>query len=299
MAFELFRRRSVELAAIEVGLGGRLDATNVINPMAAAITTIDFDHQALLGDSLAAIAREKAGVIKTGIPVVIGPLPQEADEVVAEVCRERDARLIRSSERVQIREGAGSGVTLVSESHRLDNVRLVLRGRHQRDNAAVAMCVMEELRRLGVSLDERGMRAGFEQARWPGRLESTHRNGADVLLDAAHNAAGARALASHLRDIGWTDVTIVIGVMHDKDADAILEPLVPLAASMVCTTPPTPRAMAAADLAARAARLPMAPADIRTIPDHTAALVDACRPGSRVVACGSIFLVGPLRGILR
>ena len=299
IAFELFRRKSVELAVIEVGLGGRLDATNVISPMAAAITSIDFDHQALLGDTFEAIAREKAGVIKPGIPVVIGPLLREADNVVAAVCRERGAQLIRSRERVQIHERAESTIDIATADTRLEHVRLALRGRHQLDNAVVAMCVMEELRRLGVKLDDRGMRAGFEQVQWPGRLETARWHGADVLLDAAHNPAGARALADYLRDIGWTDVTLVIGVMHDKDVTAILEPLAPLCASIVCTTPPTPRAMAAVDLAARAAEHRAAPADIRSIPNPSAALEAACQPGARVVASGSIFLIGPLRGILR
>jgi dihydrofolate synthase/folylpolyglutamate synthase len=299
IAFELFRRTSVELAVIEVGLGGRLDATNVISPMAAAITSIDFDHQALLGDTLEAIAREKAGVIKPGIPVVIGPLHREADAIVAAVCRERGAPLIRARERVQIDEGTGTAIAIASADNRIEQVQLALRGRHQLDNASVAMCVMEELQRLGVELDDRAMRAGFEQARWPGRLETARWNGADVLLDAAHNPAGARALADYLRDIGWTDVTLVIGVMHDKDVTAILAPLAPLSASIVCTTPPTPRAMAAVDLAARAAEYRDAPADIRSFPDPAAALEFACRPGTRVVACGSIFLIGPLRGILR
>ena len=299
IAFELFRRKSVELAVIEVGLGGRLDATNVISPMAAAITSIDFDHQALLGDTFEAIAREKAGVIKPGIPVVIGPLLREADNVVAAVCRERGAQLIRSRERVQIHESTASTIAIATADTRLEHVKLALRGRHQLDNAAVAVCVMEELRRLGVKLDDRGMRAGLEQVRWPGRLETARRYGAEVLLDAAHNPAGARALADYLRDIGWTSVTLVIGVMHDKDVTSILEPLAPLCASIVCTTPPTSRAMAAVDLAARAAEHRAAPADIRSIPDPAAALEAACQPGARVVACGSIFLIGPLRGILR
>jgi dihydrofolate synthase/folylpolyglutamate synthase len=299
IAFELFRRNSVELAIIEVGLGGRLDATNVISPMAAAITSIDFDHQALLGNTFQSIAREKAGVIKPGIPVVIGPLTREADQVVDAVCRERGAHLIRSRERVQIHEGPRSTIDIATTENRLADVKLVLRGRHQHDNAAVAMCVMEELRRLGVKLDDRGMRAGFEQAQWPGRLEAAQWHGAELLLDAAHNAAGTRALADYLHDVGWTNVTLLIGVMHDKDVTAMLEPLAPLCASIVCTTPPTPRAMAAVDLAARAAEHRAAPADIRAIPDPAAALESACQPGARVIACGSIFLIGPLRGILR
>jgi dihydrofolate synthase/folylpolyglutamate synthase len=302
IAFELFRRASVEVAAIEVGLGGRLDATNVLSPMAAAITSIDFDHEALLGSTLTAIAREKAGVIKPGIPVVIGPLPREADDVVAAVCRERGADLIRSRDRVRVEridESADADVTVTTAVTRLEAVRLALRGRHQLDNAAVAVGVLEALLALGVSLGSGDIRAGLEQARWPGRLEAAQWRGADVLLDAAHNAAGARALAAYLRDIGWTSITLVIGVMHDKDAHAILAALAPLAATIICTTAPSPRAMAAFDLAALAGKAASAPDDVRAIADPEAALTAACRPGTRVVACGSIFLIGPLRGILR
>ncbi len=302
IAFELFRRASVEIAAIEVGLGGRLDATNVITPMAAAITSIDFDHEALLGSTLAAIAGEKAGVVKPGIPVVIGPLPDEADAVVATVCRERGAELIRARDRVRVKPEAdapGAPLTIESADMHLEHVRLALAGRHQRDNAAVAVAVLEALRRGGVRIGSDDVRAGLERARWPGRLEPARWQGAEVLLDAAHNAAGARALAAHLRDIGWTSATLLIGVMQDKDAAAIVAALAPLAGSIVCTTAPSPRAMAAFDLAALARGVAAAPDDVRAIADPAAALAAACRPGARVVACGSIFLIGPLRGILR
>jgi dihydrofolate synthase/folylpolyglutamate synthase len=290
------------VAAIEVGLGGRLDATNVITPMAAAITSIDFDHEALLGSTLAAIAGEKAGVVKPGIPVVIGPLPREAEDAVARVCSERGAELIRARDRVRVSAESAAPdalVTIESPAMRLAHVRPALAGRHQRDNAAVAVAVLQALRRAGMRVSPEHIRAGLEHAVWPGRLERTRWQGADVLLDAAHNAAGARALAAHLRDSGWTSITLLIGVMHDKDAAAILTALAPFANRIVCTTPPSPRALAAADLAAVARRVAAAPGDVQAMADPAAALAAACRPGARVVACGSIFLIGPLRGILR
>jgi dihydrofolate synthase/folylpolyglutamate synthase len=299
IAFELFRRASVELAVIEVGLGGRLDATNVISPMAAAITSIDFDHEALLGDTLAAIAREKAGVIKPGIPVVTGPLPDDADAAVEAVCRERGATLIRARTRVRVARRPDWTVDVAAPSLRLDGVRLALAGRHQEENAAVAVCVLEEIRRLGVRVSSADVRAGLERTRWPGRLEAARWRGADVLLDSAHNAAGARALASHLRDIGWRSIVLVVGVMGDKDASAILDALAPLASTIVCTAAPTPRAMAAADLAAVARAAARGPVDVRSIGDPAAALDAAAVAGSRVVVSGSIFLIGALRGILR
>jgi dihydrofolate synthase/folylpolyglutamate synthase len=304
IAFELFRRAGVEIGVIEVGLGGRLDATNVITPMAAVITTIDFDHQDLLGTSLESIAREKAGVIKPGIPVVVGPVPPGAHAVIAEVCRERAARLVDVPERVRVSPGRRPrGVTFTAGAHRLDDVTLALAGRHQVDNAAVAYCLFLELAAAGATLTADAMRAGLSHARWPGRLERRSWRGAEVILDAAHNVAGARALAAYLGDEGWTDVTLVFGVMRDKDAAEMLAALLPRCRTLVCTTPPSRRALTASALAALASSVAQQaahdPPEILAIDDPARAFADACRPGARVVAAGSIFLIGPLRGILR
>ena len=308
IAFELFRRQSVEIAVVEVGLGGRLDATNVLMPMAAVITSIDFDHQDLLGETLESIAREKAGVIKPGIPVVVGPVAPGAHAVIETVCRERGARLVSVTSQVRVSADApahtgATMVTIEAGGYRLEHVELALRGRHQIANAAVAFCLMTELASLGVRLDPLSMRAGLAEARWPGRLERVTWRGAEVLLDAAHNPAGARALADYLRETGWTDVTLVLGVMRDKDAAAMLSAVLPCCAVLVCTTPPSPRALAAEALAALAsslcAGLPAAPDRIVAIADPAEAMAHACQDAKRVVAAGSIFLIGPLRGILR
>jgi dihydrofolate synthase/folylpolyglutamate synthase len=304
IAFELFRRHAVEVAVIEVGLGGRLDATNVISPMAAAITSIDFDHQDLLGTTLASIAREKAGVIKPGIPVVVGALAGEAAAVVEAVCREQGARYVPASARLEAVTTVQNGRTVASftsrrSGQRLADVPLALRGAHQVHNAAIAMTLLEELDGMGLAIAHDAMRAGLTDAAWPGRLERRVWQGAEVLLDAAHNPSGAHALAAYLREIGWQEITLVMGVMRDKDAAGMLSALVPLAAMLICTTPDTPRALAAEDLAARAAALDRVPAHVLTIPDPAAALRRACEPGARVVAAGSVFLIGPLRGILR
>ena len=158
IAFELFRRASVEIAVVEVGLGGRLDATNVISPMAAVITSIDFDHQDLLGETLESIAREKAGVIKPGIPVIVGPVAPGARAVIEAVCREQGARLVDAGERVRVTAsmaGTADGGTTVSfeaGEHRLEDVTLALRGRHQVGNAAVAFCLLTELERRRCAL---------------------------------------------------------------------------------------------------------------------------------------------------
>ena len=204
IAFELFRRAHVEIAVLEVGLGGRLDATNVVTPLAAAITSIALDHEAQLGGTLASVAREKAGVIKTGIPVVCGPLPAEADHEIAETCRQHDARMIRTLDRVAIvvdLTDEGTVITLDTPHHRLERVSLALSGRHQAFNAATAVTLLEELDVTGISVHREAILAGLTSARWPGRLERFRCGSSEVLLDAAHNPAGTAALAAHLRDI--------------------------------------------------------------------------------------------------
>lgn len=305
IGFELFRRASVEVAVIEVGLGGRLDATNVITPMAAVITSIDFDHQDLLGETLESIAREKAGVIKPGIPVIVGPVAPGARTVIEAACRDRSARYVSAVDRVRLQASPApdpDGRTTVSfeaGAHRLGPLTLALRGRHQVVNAAVAVCLLSELAGLGLRLDDSALEAGLTAARWPGRLERVRWRGCDVLLDAAHNPAGARALADYLRETGWTDVRLVAGVMRDKDVTGMLSALLPCCSMLVCTTPPSPRALAADALAALARDLPAAPPQVVAVPDPAAAMSYACDAGARVVVAGSIFLLGALRDILR
>jgi dihydrofolate synthase / folylpolyglutamate synthase len=282
VAFDLFRGAGVEVAIVEVGLGGRLDATNIVSPVAAAIVSIDFDHQQQLGTTLASIAGEKAGIIKPGIPVVCGPMAPEALAVIEAACRERGATLIRAW-------------TDPRRESEIAALPLALRGVHQRVNAAVAWRLLEEVNSLGVAVDDRAIRAGLTGARWPGRLEAFDYRGVRVLIDAAHNPAGSRALASYLREAEPGGVTLVFGAMRDKAVDEMLDALAPVARGVWCTTAPNPRAMPAAELAAMARARGM---NAREAADPDEALDRACADGRPVVVAGSIFLIGPIRGRL-
>lgn len=284
-AFELFRRAQVRVAVLEVGLGGRLDATNVVTPVLAAITSIDFDHQAQLGDTLEAIAFEKAGIIKPRVPVVVGELPDPAHEVIRRVCEERGAPLVHAA-------GCADLDAI------LEGRSLALPGAHQRRNAEVAACMLRQLGDVGFPVDDDAVRAGLCEVAWPGRLEHVTAGGTSVLLDAAHNPAGARALADYLRTIGWEGAALVFGAMADKDAGGMLEALASVCRTIVCTTADTPRAAAAAVLA-DAARRTDAAWQVHAIPDPAAALGFALARFPRVVVAGSIFVIGPARGILR
>ena len=300
-AFELFRQRAAGIAVLEVGLGGRLDATNVVTPLCAAITSIGLDHQAQLGDTLESIAWEKAGIVKPGIPLVCGPLPAIADAVIAGVCEERDAPLRRTTEhaRIEIHQPVAPPIaSFRTKARDLREVTLALDGRHQIDNAAVAVCILDALAEAGLEVDDAAARTGLSTTNWPARIERLHWRGAEILLDAAHNPAGTSALSAYLNAIGWRDVTLVFGVMSDKDVRGMLRTLLPACTRVVFTTPPTPRALPAADVLTLASVIDgLPPASV--VPDPAAAIADAAASGGRVVVAGSLFLIGALRGILR
>jgi dihydrofolate synthase / folylpolyglutamate synthase len=276
MAFDLFRNAHVEFAVIEVGLGGRLDSTNVIDPIVTAITSIDFDHQQYLGNTLAAIAGEKAGIIKPGVPVVVGEVAPEAYDSIARVARERGAELIHARERLRD----------------YGPLRLGLRGEHQIANASVALGVLEALERGGVAIGSEAIREGLANVAWPGRLD--HRrlaNGREVVLDAAHNPAGARALASYIRSLGDLKPTLVFGAMRDKDVDGMLDVLLPEVARVVVTKPSNPRSADPEELAARIRRI--APSlDVSVVASPHDAVVVATQSSPLTVVAGSIFLLG-------
>ena len=240
IAFELFRRAGTELAVIEVGLGGRFDATNVITPMAGAITTIGFDHQQHLGTTLGEIAFEKAGIIKPGMTVVAGDLPAGAIEVVRRVAAERGATLVEAARDSRVEADVVNGaarVTIDTPLARYGPLTLALRGDHQIGNAVVAVRLLEAAAASGVPVTAPHVEAGLAQAHWPARLEylavdDQHR----VLLDSAHNAEGAAALAAHLRRWHPDAPPLVVGIMRDKDVQEILAPLLPLTSQVIATS---------------------------------------------------------------
>lgn len=299
-AFELFRREHIEVAVIEVGLGGRFDATNVIRPVAGAITTIDFDHQQHLGTTLEAIAFEKAGIIKPGMAVVMGALGADADAVIRRCAAERNARLVEAT------SGAQCDVTMVQGRARLTlttptavygPLTLGLAGAHQVSNALVAVRLLETLGGGGITVSRTAIERGLEAAVWPGRLELVSVEGRPVLLDGAHNPQGARALAAHLRQWHPERPTLVLGVMRDKQVEDIAQTLLPAVSAVVATAAPTPRAIPAAELG-RALR--EAGANVLAVEeDPWQAVMTALEPGRPVCVAGSIFLVGAVRDALR
>jgi len=275
-AFLAIARAGVEIAVVEVGLGGRLDATNVLpSPLVTAITRIALDHVAQLGDSIASVAREKAGILKPGVPVVLGPIEGEALEEIKGVAHKTGTTLIFAE-----RE---AGNPLLDGPLGLD-------GAHQRDNAAIAISIAKHL-----GLRESAIAEGLREVRWPGRLETIQASDGTYLLDAAHNPDGASSLARSLRDRGLApkSVSLVFGAMADKDYPAMLDLLAPLAEHRVFVAP---QGRTPADPMDLAATFGGTTAD--SVADGVRLARDGVGPEGLVVIAGSIFLVGEARSLL-
>ena len=293
-AFDLFRRAGVEVGVLEVGLGGRYDATNVVLPVVTAITSIALDHERHLGYTLRAIAFEKAGIVKPGVPLVVGALPEEAREVVAAACQERRAPLIEAASGCEVRARRQQGLSLLDVTTprtAYRGVRLALRGAHQVGNAVVAIRLLETLADRGLTIPAAAVQDGLEQVRWPARLELVaDRHGRQLLVDGAHNPAGAAALAQYIREEWPGGLPVVFGAMRDKDLAGMLRALAPVARPLIVTTAPGSRAAEAGALARIAESAGLTPPHITPAP--TDALEHGWAEGPLVVVAGSLFLAG-------
>ncbi len=285
-AFDHFRTAEVEVAVLEVGMGGRLDATNVARPLVSAIVSIDRDHETYLGTTLASIAREKAGVLRRGRATVLGPLCQEARSAVVARARLKGARIVDAPRRVSVRDVRGA-MDVRTRQHLYRAVH-GFPGRHQRDNLLVAIRLLEEAKSAGVDVDLAAVSRGISAARWPGRLERIPGR-PPLLLDGAHNPAGARALADHLRTLG--PFVLLFGAMADKAVEEIAAALFPLASAVVLTRPPVSRAATPAEIARRAGPLANR-ARLEGDPRRALALAKRLAGRRPVVVAGSLYLVG-------
>jgi len=288
MAFLHFARQGVELAVVEVGLGGRLDATNVLDPEVAVITTIGLDHQEFLGETLASVAREKAGIIKPGRPVILGAVPQEVEHIFGETAVERRAPMYRAKH--DFRVTGASPFRFQGMGLDVGGLEIALRGSYQRENAATAVAAAILLRRR-FAFDAEAIRRGLVEVRWPGRLDVVH-TAPLVVLDGAHNVDGITALVPELPAvIGGRAVRLLFGVMRDKRWQPMVEAIAPHVASTTVTTVLPPRGEAP-ELLARAFA-PHCPVHVAAQPlDGLETLLAAASEDDAVLVTGSLFLVG-------
>jgi dihydrofolate synthase/folylpolyglutamate synthase len=290
LALDHFAREAVDIAVLEVGLGGRLDATTVGIPEVAVISRIDLDHQAVLGHTLAAIAGEKAAIIRGGIAVSAAQAPEAERVIVTRAAAVGVPLLLEGrdlSVSVERRDPDGQRLTCAGPGWSLAGVELGMPGSFQPSNALLAVTAARE---LGVG--ESAIRDGLARASWPGRFQIFRRASGVVVGDGAHNPAGARALAASLRDVfGEAPVTFVLGILADKDAAGIVGALAPLAERFVLVAPSSPRATAPAALRA------VVPAAVRSVEiagSPAEALEQAGRAATTPIVCvaGSLFLIG-------
>jgi dihydrofolate synthase/folylpolyglutamate synthase len=294
VAFDHFRRRRVEVALLEVGLGGRLDATNVAEPVASAIVSIDRDHEVYLGDTLSSIAREKAGVMRPGRPTVVGRLAPEARATLEQEAGRVGARLLDAWEGATLAEQGGA-LTITTPQRRYPGLR-PLPGAHQVENLLVALRLLEQAEGAGIPLDPARIPEAIAGVRWPGRLQWVA-GPRPLLLDGAHNPAGARALAAYLAAL--PSFVLVFGVMADKDIAAMAEALFPLGRELVLVRAPGRRAASASAIAARAGERAQR---ARRAADLAAGLrlaAGLARPGEPVVVAGSLYLIGEALRLLK
>ncbi len=301
IALVAFRDAGVDVAVLEVGLGGRLDATNAVDAPLVAITNIGLDHQEYLGHTIEAIAGEKAGVIKPGAAAIMGRTSQAAVDVVSRAAARVRASLTFAPDGVVAQAVIGMRETtldLTTPMRAYGPFRLSLLGRYQVDNAVTAVRTLETAHALGIApISADAVRIALSDARWPGRLDWRTWRGHDVLVDGAHNADGARALAAFLRETVRTPVPIVIGIMRDKAIAEVIAALAPSASVLVCTACAATRAATPQQLADEAVRV--APGVPRVIaPTPLEALVEAARHGEPIVVAGSLLLAGEVLPML-
>lgn len=290
LAFCVFAHARLDVAVVEVGLGGRLDATNILSPLVSVITSIGLDHQAYLGSTLADIAREKGGIIKSGVPVVIGQVDAESRGILYGLARQVGSAVYAFDQNFTICDDVDGTVTYQGAVWRLTNLRLGLRGRFQQRNAAVALAALEVLR-PSFPVSEENLRQGLRAATWPGRLDVVSEHPL-VVLDGAHNPQAIKTLIAELPGVlHGRRVKLLFSVMRDKDWRTMVPMLTRIADEIVVTRVQQARTEDPAVL--RAAFTPFRP--VRVIMDAQEAcrqLMTEAGPNDAVVVCGSLFLVG-------
>ena len=292
MAFLYFHQQGARPIILETGMGGRLDATNIVTPLVSVITNISLDHQFFLGNTLTAIAHEKAGIIKEGVPLVTHAHQKRVLSLFHSRCQELHAPMYTGSVDFETRGRSEGWFSYFGLYKNLENLKVNLWGRHQYRNAALALAVMELLQKMGFPVPEEAIREGLTEVRWPGRLERLAQD-PRVILDGAHNPAAARSLAQTLKKERLQGRRyLVTGIMADKDGHAILGSLLPLAQTVIFTRPRYFRSAKPEDLARWAEPYPL---EVLVEPEVSQAVRRAqtlAGPQDQVVVTGSLYTVG-------
>ena len=292
MALYEFGRQSVDWAVIETGMGGRFDATNVIQPAISIITNISMEHRDYLGNTLARITREKAGIIKQGAPVVTAIKQKQAQAVVLRIAAKKSAPLYILGKNFKVRRQGAGEFSYYGIENTWHNMRTGLLGRYQVENAALAIAACELLHKDKAEIPRKNIRVGLTKTRWPGRLEIVS-DSPLVILDGAHNLIAARNLANYLSEnLAHRCITLVVGILDDKPYEAMLKSLLSVCARAIITRAKTDRALAPQRLYAAAEKII---SDVTIIPEVAAAArqaVETAGPDDVICIAGSLYVVG-------
>ena len=302
IAFYYFASQAPDFVVLEVGLGGRLDATNIIeNPLVAVVTNIGLEHTEILGDTIEKIAWEKAGIIKDSVSVVTAVPRPEALRVIQEKCQEKHAPLFNLREKVSIEKKSssleGQAFDYVNpQGLILKDLCIRLLGEHQIINASTAVAVTEVLREKGFTISENSIGEGLKAARWAGRLEVMGKNPL-LILDAAHNTDGVKSLQKALQEqVEYAKLVLVIGILGDKALDDMLKEIIPMADKIVITKPDSPRAAepeTVAETAEKYTRLPIILED--SIPRAINIALSLAEPEDLLLISGSLYTISEAR----
>ncbi len=300
IGLKYFQQQKVDFAVIEVGLGGRFDATNVVMPLVSVITNIGYDHMDILGDTLPKIAFEKAGIIKKGGRVTAYPQQDDVMDVIKAKCREEGAYLtVVDSSKIKPKFASPDGQAF--EYGDLKDLRISLLGEHQMLNAATAVDAVRSLKYYGIEIADDTIKRGLQRAKWPGRLEIMKRH-PYVVIDGAHNPQSAGVLRKAIEDLfDYKRLVLVTGILKDKDVGGILNILLPMAGAAVLTSPMSPRAMPAQELNGMVKHIrpeleTYCEEDIETAVTKGMELTGE---GDVLLICGSLYLIGLVRKILK
>jgi dihydrofolate synthase / folylpolyglutamate synthase len=291
MALVYFAREECDLAIMEVGMGGRLDATNVIRPMVSVITNISLDHQAYLGRRVLEIAGEKAGIIKRGVDLITAATQPSVLRLFQSVCDAKKAALWRVGRDVRYRKGS-AGLDYRGLDRRFGNLELGLRGDFQRRNAATALAVLEVLDRKGLRVSERDITEGLKHPYWPGRVHVISHNPL-IVLDGGHNPAAVRVLADSVgREFRYKKLILVLGIMKDKDIAGVVRAIVPKADYVIYSRPAYDRAAAPEEIRQKARSFGKPGEVLSPLKDAIERAKTIAGSEDMILICGSLFTVG-------
>ena len=298
MTLLYFFRESVDIAIIEAGMGGRLDATNVIDPMVSIITTIGLDHQFFLGDTIGAIAQEKGGIIKKGVDLVTAVNQPPVVKLFESMCKKLNAPFWRVGQHARYRRLPSGLLGYYGLHKRCKNLDLGLKGKFQYKNAAVALLASEILNKKGIPISDEAIQKGLANPLWPGRLEEVSLH-PTIILDGAHNPSAMRALAQAIsHDLDFKRLVLVMGIMEDKDITNILAEIVPLAHRVIYTRPAYYRAANPQHIMDRAKKFKKdgeVKVPLSTAIERARMVADA---NDLIVITGSLFTVGEAKTYL-